>query len=63
MIKWKLLCFTGVVFAWGMGTNGQLGTGDEEDVYVPTKILSKELKERKVYQVSGGGQHTVLLAI
>ena len=24
------------VFSWGMGTNGQLGTGEDEDVWTPT---------------------------
>lgn len=46
-----------------MGTNGQLGTGDEDDVNEPKKILGKQLEQRKVVQVSGGGQHTVLLAV
>jgi hypothetical protein len=27
---------TGELFAWGMGDNGQLGTGEEEDLNVPT---------------------------
>ncbi|XP_075211918.1 regulator of chromosome condensation-like [Lycorma delicatula] len=53
----------GEVYAWGMGTNGQLGTGDEEDVYEPKKIQGKQLEGRSVVQVSGGGQHTVLLAV
>lgn len=25
-------------FSWGMGTNGQLGTGEDEDVWSPTVI-------------------------
>ena len=28
----------GQCFSWGMGPNGQLGTGDEEDVWDPTVI-------------------------
>ena len=28
----------GVCYSWGMGTNGQLGTGEEEDVWSPTII-------------------------
>lgn len=46
-----------------MGTNGQLGTGEEDDCEVPTLIKSKQLVERKVLRVSSGGQHTVILAV
>ncbi|KAK7788454.1 hypothetical protein R5R35_012250 [Gryllus longicercus] len=52
----------GEAFSWGMGTSGQLGTGDEADVYEPHLIGGKQLENRKVVQVSAGGQHTVLLA-
>jgi len=45
-----------------MGTNGQLGTGDEEDVHEPHLMKSKQLENRTVIAVSSGGQHTVLLA-
>ncbi|XP_054262997.1 regulator of chromosome condensation-like isoform X2 [Macrosteles quadrilineatus] len=51
----------GEVYAWGMGTNGQLGTGDEDDHYEPVRMGGKQLEGRKVVAVSGGGQHTVLL--
>lgn len=46
-----------------MGTNGQLGTGKEDDCYEPTLINSKQLTDRKVFRVSSGGQHTVILAL
>jgi len=52
----------GDCFSWGMGTNGQLGTGDEEDVYSPVKMTGKQLEGRRVTVVSSGGQHTVLIA-
>ncbi|KAJ9585284.1 hypothetical protein L9F63_002914, partial [Diploptera punctata] len=52
----------GEFFAWGMGSTGQLGTGEEDDVYTPQQIKSKQLESRSVLRVSGGGQHTVLLA-
>ena len=26
----------GVSYSWGMGTNGQLGTGEEDDLWDPT---------------------------
>jgi len=52
----------GGCFSWGMGTNGQLGTGEEEDLWVPTRMKSKQLENRKVIAVSSGGQHTVIIA-
>ncbi|PSN52909.1 Regulator of chromosome condensation [Blattella germanica] len=52
----------GELYVWGMGNTGQLGTGDEDDVYTPQHIKSKQLENRSVLRVSGGGQHTVLLA-
>ncbi|XP_073173765.1 regulator of chromosome condensation isoform X2 [Lepidochelys kempii] len=52
----------GRAFAWGMGTNYQLGTGEEEDVWSPVEMTGKQLENRIVLSVSSGGQHTVLLA-
>merc|ERR1712080_169999 len=52
----------GELYSWGMGTNGQLGTGEEEDVWEPFLVKSKQLANRKVIAVSSGGQHTVILA-
>lgn len=52
----------GTVACWGMGTSKQLGNGEEDDSWVPTKMAGKQLNDRKVLQVSAGGQHTVLLA-
>ncbi|NXX96399.1 RCC1 protein, partial [Centropus bengalensis] len=51
----------GRAFAWGMGTNYQLGTGEEDDVWSPTEMTGKQLENRTVLAVSSGGQHTVLL--
>lgn len=51
----------GSVYAWGMGTNLQLGTGEEDDEWSPAKMTGKQLENRTVLMVSGGGQHTVLL--
>ena len=45
-----------------MGTNGQLGHGDEEDAWEPAEMLGKQLETRNVLGISGGGQHTVLIA-
>ncbi|KAJ3662552.1 hypothetical protein Zmor_006896 [Zophobas morio] len=52
----------GELYGWGMGTNGQLGTGEEDDCVEPTLIKSKQLTDRAVFKVSAGGQHTVILA-
>ncbi|XP_029308496.1 regulator of chromosome condensation [Cottoperca gobio] len=51
----------GSVYSWGMGTNLQLGTGEEEDEWSPVKMTGKQLENRTVLSVSSGGQHTVLL--
>lgn len=51
----------GCVFAWGMGTNYQLGTGQDEDTWSPVEMRGKQLENHVVLSVSSGGQHTVLL--
>ncbi|XP_057689269.1 regulator of chromosome condensation [Corythoichthys intestinalis] len=51
----------GSVYAWGMGTNLQLGTGQEDDEWSPVKMTGKQLENATVLMVSSGGQHTVLL--
>ncbi|KAG9330975.1 hypothetical protein JZ751_021416 [Albula glossodonta] len=50
-----------LAFAWGMGTNLQLGTGEEDDEWSPILMSGKQLENRAVLSVSSGGQHTVLL--
>ncbi|KAM9852623.1 regulator of chromosome condensation isoform 2-T2 [Aulostomus maculatus] len=51
----------GSVYAWGMGTNMQLGTGEEDDEWSPVKMTGKQLENRTVLMASSGGQHTALL--
>ncbi|XP_029475514.1 regulator of chromosome condensation isoform X2 [Rhinatrema bivittatum] len=51
----------GRIYAWGMGTNYQLGNGEEEDLWSPREMSGKQLEKRVVLSVSSGGQHTVLL--
>jgi len=51
----------GSCYSWGMGTNGQLGTGQEDDVWEPSLMKSKQLEGREVLTVSSGGQHTVMI--
>nr|XP_022904627.1 regulator of chromosome condensation-like [Onthophagus taurus] len=53
----------GDLYGWGMGNNGQLGTGKEDDSFAPILIEGKQLVDKKVYRVNGGGQHTVILAL
>ena len=52
----------GDLYAWGYGTEGQLANGtqdeDPEDAPIPFQV---ELKDRKVFAVDGGGQHSVFL--
>ncbi|XP_015264654.1 PREDICTED: regulator of chromosome condensation isoform X2 [Gekko japonicus] len=51
----------GRAFAWGMGSNLQLATGDEDDAWSPVQMSGQQLENRTVLTVTGGGQHTVLL--
>jgi len=52
----------GHCYSWGMGTNGQLGMAEEDDLWEPTLMKSKQLEGRKVIAVSSGGQHTIMIA-
>lgn len=53
---------SGELYSWGMGTNGNLGTGDVKDVDEPVLVKGKQLEGKTVVRVSGGGQHTLALA-
>ncbi|VEN55904.1 unnamed protein product [Callosobruchus maculatus] len=53
----------GELYAWGMGTNGQLGTGEEDDCELPTLVKSKQLEGKKAVRCSSGGQHSVFLVV
>lgn len=53
---------SGELYSWGMGTSGQLGTGEESDVEEPVLIEGKQLEGRTIVRVTGGGQHTLILA-
>ncbi|XP_015433074.1 PREDICTED: regulator of chromosome condensation-like isoform X2 [Dufourea novaeangliae] len=53
---------SGELYAWGMGSSGQLGTGEEEDVEEPILVKGKQLEGRIIVRVAGGGQHTLALA-
>ena len=40
------LFFTGKIYAWGMGTSKQLGTGSEDDAWSPVQVAGKQLETR-----------------
>lgn len=61
ILEFFTLLISGFVYAWGMGTNLQLGTGEEDDEWSPVKMTGKQLEDREVLMASSGGQHTVLL--
>lgn len=52
----------GKAYAWGMGSNQQLGIGSDEDQNVPTLLTGQQVKEKQVIKVSSGGQHTLFIA-
>lgn len=51
----------GEVYAWGMGSNQQLGTGNEDDETKPVQISSKQIQGKTILKVSSGGQHSLFL--
>lgn len=53
---------SGKAYAWGFGENLQLSTGIEEDSPTPTVVCGSQVDERKVRTISGGGQHTAVIA-
>ncbi|XP_052742751.1 regulator of chromosome condensation [Bicyclus anynana] len=52
---------SGEVMSWGMGSEGQLGTGSSQDAAEPTSAVCATHQDRTPIHVSAGGQHTVLL--
>lgn len=51
----------GEIYAWGMGSNQQLGTGNEDDEIEPVLIASKQVVGKKALKASSGGQHSLFL--
>lgn len=49
----------GTLYGWGSNTNGQLGTGDQEERLVPTAIAA--LSDETIVAVSAGVTHTLVL--
>lgn len=52
---------SGKVYAWGMGSSLQLGTGLEDDAIEPVLIDSKQTQGKEIIGASGGGQHSIFL--
>lgn len=51
----------GKVYAWGMGSSLQLGTGLEDDAIEPVLIDSKQTQGKEILTACGGGQHSIFL--
>ncbi|GFU18988.1 regulator of chromosome condensation [Nephila pilipes] len=52
----------GSMYSWGFGTNHQLGHGNDDDCHIPRLVEGNFLNSWKAHKVSGGGQHTLILA-
>jgi len=48
----------GGVFTWGCGLNGQLGHGNTNSYFIPTKVPL----DFKASKVSCGGSHTAIVS-
>jgi regulator of chromosome condensation len=51
----------GRLYAWGFAEMCQLGNGKVNDLHVPTLITTKSIKDVAFFDVSGGGQHSLML--
>lgn len=51
----------GKLYSWGMGSNHQLGTGNDEDSLEPELIVSKQTEGKRIIRASSGGQHSIFL--
>ena len=45
--------FAGEIYAWGMGTSQQLGSGEDEDITTPQLMTGKQLQTRYSGQIMG----------
>eukprot|EP00696_Hemimastix_kukwesjijk_P012569 gnl/Hemi2/25814_TR8683_c0_g1_i1.p1 gnl/Hemi2/25814_TR8683_c0_g1~~gnl/Hemi2/25814_TR8683_c0_g1_i1.p1 ORF type:complete len:118 (+),score=3.74 gnl/Hemi2/25814_TR8683_c0_g1_i1:454-807(+) len=50
---------SGVVYTWGMGSEGQLGLGSKTDANFPSTVHA--LDSKKIVQLSCGGAHTAVV--
>ena len=51
------LSANGEVFAWGINVDGELGVGNLENQYIPTKLSLRSIKD-----ISCGGKHSVAIS-
>lgn len=52
----------GELYAWGFGSNNQLGTGTDDDIIEPQLVEFKNAAAKKpVLRVASGGQHSVFI--
>ena len=51
---------TGSLYMWGWGERGQLGQGDNSNMFTPSPV--KELKDHVISDVACGDGHTVALS-
>lgn len=51
----------GKVYAWGIGTNFQLGIGNDNDVWEPILLTEKQVRDKQVIQIACGAQHTLFI--
>lgn len=56
------LASNGRVFAWGSGTNGQLGTGNTSNYFTPTAVsTSGVLAGKSIVAIAAGGNHSLAI--
>jgi regulator of chromosome condensation len=53
---------SGELYSWGYGEMFQLGNGLEADEYLPHHVEAKILENKKLLEIHGGAQHTVILS-
>lgn len=51
----------GTGYSWGFGTNLQLTSGEEDDIYEPQMLQGGRIKDKQILSVSVGGQHGAFL--
>jgi alpha-tubulin suppressor-like RCC1 family protein len=51
----------GRVTCWGAGSDGQLGTGNNNDSLIPVEVSGGALANKTVTQIAAGGQHACAL--
>ena len=52
----------GGVYTCGLGKDGRLGHGNEEDQFVPRRVPAARFNDEQVVMLAAGGAHTVALS-